>query len=158
MSTDDNIFLAGNEQLAGMARWLGEALGLEAVEDSDLKDGAYLFRGRARTADGELYVLVEPNVYGEVDPEPADVSAIDRYQGVVDVRYAGRKDEELQEREARAIFDELSGRRPDLAMVLSHNMALLTAAYLPGAGVRSFPPGTSLDVEDIDAWRPWVIT
>jgi hypothetical protein len=157
MSTDDNIFLAGNGPLDSMARWLGDALGLEAVEDSDLKVGAHLFRGRARTVDGDLYLLVEPNVYGELNPEPADVSAIDRYQGVVDVRYAGRKNEELQEREARAIFDELSGLQPDLAMILSHNMALLTAAYLPGAGVRSFPRGTTLDAEDIEAWRPWVI-
>jgi hypothetical protein len=158
MSTDDNIFLAGSESLGDVAGWLGAVLGLEPVEDRDLKDGVYLFRGRARTVDGDLYVLVEPNVYGETDPDPEDVSAIDRYAGVVDVRYAGRKDEELQEREALALFDELSAERPDVAMILSHNMALFTAAYLPGAGVHTFPRGTSLDVEDIDAWRPWVVS
>ena len=34
---------------------------------------------RARTVDGDVYFLIEPNVYGEVDPAPEDVSAIDRY-------------------------------------------------------------------------------
>jgi hypothetical protein len=42
-------------------------------------------------------------------------------------------------------------------MILSHNMALLTAAYLPGAGVHAFPRGTTLDAEDIELWRPWVV-
>jgi len=45
------------------------------------------------------------------------------------------------------------------ALSLSVSIAALStivAAYLPGAGVRSFPPRTSLDVEDIDVWQPWV--
>jgi hypothetical protein len=156
MSTDDNIFLATDRPLAQVGSWLGEVLGLESVDDPELKDDAYLFRGRARTVAGELYLLLEPNVYGEADPEPEDISAIDRYQGVVDVRYAGRKDEDLQEREARAIFDELCGLHPDLAMVLSHNMALMTAAYLPGAGKHDFPRDTTLDIDHSEVWRPWV--
>ncbi|RZT07393.1 hypothetical protein EV649_8099 [Kribbella sp. VKM Ac-2569] len=156
MSSDDNIFFAGNQSLGEVAGWLAETLALEPVEDPDLKDGAYLFRGRGRSVDGELYVLVEPNVYGETDPEPEDVSAIDRYEGVAGVRHAGAKDEEAQEREARALFDELVSNRPDIALVLSHNMALITAAYLPGAGVHTFQPGTTLDAPDIDSWRGWV--
>ena len=34
---------------------------------------------------------------------------------------------------------------------------VMTAAYLPGAGVHTFPRGTTLDVEDIELWRPWVV-
>ena len=158
MSTDDNIFLAASTPLEEVAGWLSEALRLERVEDPELRDGAFLFRGRARTVDGDVYFLIEPNVYGEVDPAPEDVSAIDRYQGVVDIRYAGKKNEELQEREARAVFDDLADRRPDVAMVLSHNMSLMTAAYLPGVGVHAFPPGTSLDEPDEENWRPWIVT
>ncbi|MDX2973679.1 hypothetical protein PWY87_10470 [Kribbella solani] len=158
MSTDDSIFLAGNDPLGEVAGWLGAALGLEPVDDPELKDGVFLFRGSARTVAGDLFVLVEPNVYGEIDPEPEDVSAIDGYQGVADVRYAGSKDEELQEREARALFDELAARQPGVAMVLAHNMALLTAAYLPGAGIKTFPPRTTLDAADLNVWRPWVVT
>jgi hypothetical protein len=157
MSTDDNIFLATGQPLPQVADWLRGALGIERVDSSELKEDAYLFRGRARTVDGDLFVLLEPNVYGEVDPEPDDVSAIDRYQGAVDIRYAGKKNEELQSREARIIFDELVETQPDVAMILSHDMALMIAAYLPSAGVHTFPAGTTLDAPDIDTWRPWVV-
>lgn len=156
MSSDDNIFLAADRALADLAEWLGETLGFERVEDSDLKDGVFLFRGPARTVDGEVYLLVEPNVYGEADPAPVDVSAIDRYQGVVDISCAGKRDEELQEREPRAVFDELVTRERDVALVLSHNMSLIAAAYLPGSGAYTFPPGTTLDEPNEQLWRPWV--
>ena len=157
MSTDDNIFVAADRSLEDFGRWLGETLELEAVRDADLEDGVLRFRASARTVEGDLYLTVEPNVYGEVDPAPEDVSAIDRYQCLIDVYYAGPKDEELQEREARLVFDDLARRQPEVAMILSHNMALMTAAYLPGAGVHTFPRGTTLDVDDIDLWRPWVV-
>jgi hypothetical protein len=157
MSTDDNIFVAADRSLEDFGRWLGETLELEAVRDADLEDGVLRFRASARTVEGDLYLTVEPNVYGEVDPAPEDVSAIDRYQCLIDVYYAGPKDEELQEREARLVFDDLARRQPEVAMILSHNMALMTAAYLPGAGVHTFPRGTTLDVDDIEFWRPWVV-
>ncbi|MFI7068473.1 hypothetical protein ACIBL3_46320 [Kribbella sp. NPDC050124] len=158
MSTDDDIFLAASEPLATTVDWLSRTLGLEPLEDPDLEEAAYLFLGRARTTDGELVFVVEPNTYGEVDPEPEDVSAIDRYTGVVEVRLVGKRDEELQAREAHAVFDELAGGRPDVALVLSHALSLIVAAYLPGAGVHSFPPGTTLDVPDDVLWRPWVVS
>jgi len=157
MSTDDNIFVAADRSLEDFGRWLGETLELEAVRDADLEDGVLRFRASAWTVEGDLYLTVEPNVYGEVDPAPEDVSAIDRYQCLIDVYYAGPKDEELQEREARLVFDDLARRQPEVAMILSHNMALMTAAYLPGAGVHTFPRGTTLDVDDIELWRPWVV-
>ncbi|MEI8410660.1 MULTISPECIES: hypothetical protein [unclassified Kribbella] len=158
MSTDDDIFLAAGGPLGETAEWLAEVLRLEAVEGPELADNTYLFRGRARTVDRELVFVIEPNTYGEIDPEPEDVSAIDRYTGVVDVRLLGRKDEELQAREARAVFDELADSRPDVAIILSHAPCLMIAAYLPGAGVCTFPPGTTLDVPDDDVWGPWVVT
>ncbi|MEV0289988.1 MULTISPECIES: hypothetical protein [unclassified Kribbella] len=101
--------------------------------------------------------MTEPNTYGEADPEPEDVSAIDRYTGVVEVRLAGKRDEELQSREARAVFDELAEGRPGVALVLSHDLSMIVATYLPGAGVHSFPPGTTLDIPDDTVWRPWVV-
>jgi hypothetical protein len=157
MSTTDDIFLVASEPLETTVDWLSRTLQLEQLEDSELAEGEYLFRGRARTMDGVLVFVVEPNTYGEVDPEPEDVSAVDRYTGVLEVRLVGAKDEESQAQEARAIFDELAATKSDVALILSHAMSWIVAAYLPGSGAHTFPPRTSLDVEDIDAWRPWVI-
>lgn len=157
MSTSDTIFLAAGEPLDRTADWLAGTLQLERLDDPELKEDEHFFRGRARTVDGKVLFVVGPNIYGEVDPEPEDVSAIDHYTGVVDVRLVGKKDEESQAREARAVFDKLAEGRPDVALVLSHAMSLISAAYLPGAGVHYFPPGTTLDVPDDVVWRPWVV-
>jgi hypothetical protein len=158
MSTSDTIFLAAGEPLDRTADWLAGALRLERLDDPELKENEHFFRGRARTVEGKVLFVVGPNIYGEIDPEPEDVSAIDHYTGVVDVRLVGKKDEESQAREARAVFDELAEGRPDVALVLGHAMSLIVAAYLPGAGVHYFPPGTTLDVPDDDAWSPWVVS
>jgi hypothetical protein len=157
MSTSDTIFLAASEPLDRTAAWLADVLRLEPLEDPDLAENEHLFRGRARTLEGELVLVVEPNTYGEVDPEPEDVSAIDDYTGVVDIRVAGIKDEEAQAREARAVFDDLAATQPEVALVLSHAMSWIVAAYLPGTGVHVFPPRTSLDADALATWRPWVV-
>lgn len=122
-----------------------------------MEEDEYFFCGSARTVEGKVLFVVGPNIYGEVDPEPEDVSAIDRYTGVVDVRLVGAKDEESQAREARAVFDELAATQSAVALVLSHAMSWIVASYLPGSGVCTFPPRTSLDAPDIDSWRPWVV-
>jgi hypothetical protein len=157
MSNSDTIFLGTSESLETTAGWIAAALRLERIDDPGLKDNEHFFGGPARTADGRVLLVVGPNVYGEDDPEPENVSAIDRYSGVVDVRIAGSRNEERQLREARAIFDELASTQPPVALVLAHAMSWIVAAYLPGSGVHSFPAETSLDVEDVDAWRPWVV-
>ncbi|TCO40951.1 hypothetical protein EV646_11642 [Kribbella antiqua] len=157
MSTSDTIFLGTSEPLGIVAGWLADVLGLERLDDPELRENEHFFRGRARTVEGTILLLAEPNTYGEVDPEPEDVSAIDDYIGVVDIRVAGIKDEEAQAREALAIFDELAATQPDVALVLSHALSWIVAAYLPGAGVHNFPPRTSLDADALETWRPWVI-
>ncbi|HEY3558522.1 MAG TPA: hypothetical protein VGL05_13715 [Kribbella sp.] len=157
MSDSDTIFLAASEPLDTTAEWIAAALQLERLDDPDLKDNEYFFRGRARTVDGRVLLVVGPNIYGEDDPEPEDVSAIDRYSGAIDVRVAGSRNAESQLNEARRIFDELASTQSSVGLVLAHAMSWIVAAYLPGSGVHTFPPETSLDVDDLDAWRPWVV-
>jgi hypothetical protein len=157
MSTSDSIFLAADESLDRTAGWLADVLRLERLDDPGLKENEHFFRGRARTVENKVLLVVGPNIYGEVDPEPEDVSAIDHYTGVVDVRLVGAEDEESQAGEARAVFDELAATEPNVALVLSHAMSWIVAAYLPGTGVCTFPARTSLDVEDLETWRPWVV-
>ncbi|MGW6199675.1 hypothetical protein ACWF0M_26225 [Kribbella sp. NPDC055110] len=156
MSNSDTIFVAADEPLDAVAEWLAAALQLERLEDSELAENEHFFGGRARTVDGRVLLLVEPNTYGEADPAPEDVSAIDRYTGAVDVRIAGSRNQVAQAKEARAVFDELASTQPRIALVLATAMSWIVAAYLPGSGVHTFPPETSLDVDDIDAWRAWI--
>ncbi|TDO55137.1 hypothetical protein EV651_115101 [Kribbella sp. VKM Ac-2571] len=157
MSNSDTIFVVGEEPLDALADWMADALQLERRDDPGLKEDEHFFAGRARTVDGRVLLFVGPNVYGESDPEPEDVSAIDRYTGAVNVRISGSRNEAVQAKEARAVFDELAATQPRVALVLATAMSWIVAAYLPGAGVHTFPPRTSLDVDDIDAWRPWVV-
>ncbi|NUR94312.1 MAG: hypothetical protein HOV67_03530 [Kribbellaceae bacterium] len=66
------------------------------------------------------------------------------------------RSEQEQAREACALFNELAAVRPGVALVLSHALSWIVAAYLPGRGVHGFPPETSLDEDAIDAWQPWI--
>ncbi|WP_433159613.1 hypothetical protein [Kribbella sp. CA-247076] len=157
MSTSDSIFMATGKSLDKTAEWLAGALALERIDDPELKEGQHFFRGRARTVEGKVQLVVGANIYGEAEPEPEDVSAIDKYDAVVDVRLVGIREEEAQAREARAVFDELAATQPAVALVLSHAMSWIVASYLPGAGVHTFPARTSLDAPDLDSWRAWVV-
>ncbi|MEU4607241.1 hypothetical protein AB0F43_30015 [Kribbella sp. NPDC023972] len=158
MSTSDDVFLATDEPVEGVAEWLADVLALEAVADPELKDNELLFRASARTAQGDLGVLVSPNNYVEVDPEPEEISALDRYSIDLDIRLVGRKDEDLQLRETKALFGELVAARPDVPMLLVHNLDTLVAAHLPGVGTNTFDQLISPDAPDIDTWRPWVVS
>jgi catechol 2,3-dioxygenase-like lactoylglutathione lyase family enzyme len=157
MSTSETIFVAADESLDRTVDWLSGALGLERLDDPDLKPGEHLFRAQARGVQGEVLLVVGPNIYGEVDPEPGDVSAIDRYTGAIEVRALDVRDETSRAAEARAVFDTLAATQPDVALVLTHALSWIVAAYLPRAGVHNFPAKTSLDADAIDIWRPWVV-
>jgi len=156
MSTDDDIFFSGGA-VRDVAEWMAQTLGLERLEPPDLGEGEHFFKTRSRWTEGRfVLLLVRRNIHLLVDPEPDEVSAIDNCTGMVKVRLAGRRDAQEQTQEACAIFNELAASAPDIGLVLTNALSTIVAAYLPGAGVRSFPPRTSLDVEDIDVWQPWV--
>ncbi|TDW21283.1 hypothetical protein [Kribbella kalugense] len=157
MSTSDNVFVAAGDSVAEVADWLAEVLGLDTVADADLKDDERLFRRSARTGSGAVGILVRPNGFVVVDPEPDEVQAIDRYPIDVGVRLVGTKDEEWQLRETTAIFDDLVTARPDVPALFVHNLDTLVSAHLPGAGTHTFAPPITPDAEDIDTWRPWVV-
>jgi hypothetical protein len=156
MSTSDNVFVASGDSVAEAAGWLGDVLGLEPVADAGLKDGERLFRRSARAGAGMVAVLVRPNGFAVVDPEPDEVQALDRYPLDLSVWLVGSRDEKWQLRETRAIFEDLVAGRPDVPALLVHNLDTLVSAYLPGVGAHTFDPEITPDVEDIDVWRSWV--
>jgi hypothetical protein len=152
MADSDEIFLAPGVDQEEAAGQVAAVLGLEFKRDFRDETGELSFVGRARSFDGLIGVFVGPNTY---QPEPGEVQAMDGYAVVVDVQSRAEKD--AQAVEARLAFEELVGALPDVPALLAHNLELLVAAYLPGRGVHTFEPGTTVDDPDLDIWRPWVV-
>jgi hypothetical protein len=157
MSVYENIFISGGEKPSKLSRFLVARFGLEYMPEQDLHDSQDLgLRGRALTADGFVGLRVYPNIFVDPDAAPDEVQAFDAYPVQIDL-WLPRPDVEAQEAEGRAWFDRLVDARPDLPVLLVHDLVLLYAAHLPGKSVHDFPEGTSVDFPDIDVWLPWVI-
>jgi hypothetical protein len=156
MATQENIFVQSAATAHDEAKLLQDLLGLEPIPDqSAAGPDEYGLRGPARTVDGVLGFVIQPNHHVEPDPEPEDVQAIDNYPIQVDI-WLGR-DRAVQMQEARLVFDRLVEARPDVPMLLCHEVTLLIAAYRPGRGVQEFPAGTTMDAPDAEQWRDWVV-
>jgi hypothetical protein len=154
MSDNGSLFIATDEPIVEVAEWLRSALGLEELSAAPGEIG---FRGRAVTVDdGWVGFLVRRNGYIEADPAPEDVQALDGYPVEIDVQYFG-KDEEVLRVESKAAFEKVVSARPDVPVLLCHNLAFLVAAYLPGAGIKYFDAGTTPDGPDLAVWEPWVV-
>ena len=157
MSERENIFIAGAQTPSQLSRLLVERFGLEYMQGEDPQVSEDLgLRGQALTADGFVGLEVYPNNLVDPDAAPDEVQAFDAYPVQVDL-WLPRSDVEAQEAEARAWFDRLVAARPDLPMLLVHDVVYLYAAYLPSKPVHDFAAGTSVDFPDIDTWLPWVI-
>jgi hypothetical protein len=152
MADSDEIFLALEEPLEAAAERVAAALGLEFNGDLRADTGELQYKGRARTFHGVIGVYVGPNTF---QPEPDEIQAMDGYAVVVEVQSRQRKD--AQADETRVAFEALTSALPDVPALLSHNVELLVASYLPDSGTHIFEPGTTLDDPDLDTWRPWVV-
>jgi hypothetical protein len=156
MSDQENIFLQSSKTAAEEATLLRDLLGLEPIPDTTgAGPDEHGLRGPARTVDGVLGFVIQPNDLAAPDPGPNDVQAIDTYQIEIDI-WLGR-DEVVQMQEARLVFDRLVEARPDVPMLLCHDLDLVVAAYRPGQGVHDFPAGTTIDAPDAGQWRDWVL-
>lgn len=155
MSDDDTIFLATDLTVDRIGARLTELLELEPIPEPS-KPGEVGLRGRAATADGWLGFLVHRNWHAEVDPAPDEVQAIDAYPIQIDIWY-GAKDEEIQRREAKQVFDRLVVALREAPALLLHNLEWLVAAYLPGKPVKYFESRLTPDAEDVDTWGEWVL-
>ena len=155
MSTQENIFLQSYATAEDEAAALRELLGLEPIPDtSGAGPDEYGLRGPAAKSDGVLGYVIQPNDLAVHDGGPEDAQAFDRYPIEIDI-WLGR-DEAAQLAEARVVFDRLVQARPEVPMLLCHDLDLLVAAYRPGHGVHEFPAGTTVDATDVSEWHPWV--
>ncbi|MEU4192506.1 hypothetical protein AB0E69_11430 [Kribbella sp. NPDC026611] len=152
MADSDEIFMATDEPLEAAANRVAGVLGLEFLGDLRADTGELQYKGRARTFDGVIGVYIGPNKFG---PEPGEVQAMDRYPLIVDVQ--SRTHKTAQRDEARLAFGLLVEALGNVPALLSHNLELLVAAYLPGRGTHTFDADTTLDDPDVDTWRAWVV-
>jgi len=158
MSALENIFIATAEKPSQFSHLLVDRFELEYMKGMDPQVSEDLgLRRRALTADGFVGLRLYPNTFVDPDAGPDEVQAFDAYPLQIDLWIPSPLPVEAQEAEARAWYGRLMAARPDLPMLLIHDLDLLYAAYLPGRSVHDFPPGTTVDVPDIDAWLPWVI-
>jgi hypothetical protein len=155
MAARENIFLLSGTTVPDEVKVLADVLALEPIPDTTgAGPNQYGLRGPARTVEGVLGFLIQPNLHAEPNPAAEDIQAIDGFQLEVDIWLGS--DEAAQRQEARLVFDHLVAARPDVGMALCHDLDELVAAYRPGYGVFDFPPGTTVDAPDAEQWRGWV--
>jgi hypothetical protein len=157
MSEYEEVFIATAEKPSQFSRLLVGRLGFEYIPGHDPQHSEVLgLRRRAITTDGIVDLSIYPNMF--VDPDSDEAHAFDAYPLQIDLWLPRpRPGTEAQEAEARAWFDGLAEARSDLPMLLTHEITLLYAAYLPGRSVHDFPAGTTAEAKDIGAWLPWVV-
>ncbi|WP_433157659.1 hypothetical protein [Kribbella sp. CA-247076] len=156
MAEQENIFLQSGAAIGDEAKLIQDLLGLEPIPNAEgAGPDVHGLRGPAATADGMVGYVIQPN--GHVDPnaEPDEVQAFDDYQVEIDIWLGARGPTQAQE--ARLVFDRLVEARPEVPMLLCHDLTLLVAAYRPGHGIHEFPPGTTVDAPDAAHWREWIV-
>jgi hypothetical protein len=151
MATFEELFIRRSEPVGSEARALAEDLGMILTED----DGRIYLSRAAVDGVGKVGGEVYRNQF--IYPEPEnEVQAFDGYDTVFAI-WTTERSLAKQSSEAWHIFRELVLKRPDTAMVLTHDLDLITAAYVPGRGTHRFPEGTTVDAGDEPVWRPWVV-
>lgn len=150
MSDVDSVFLAVSESPAEVAAWLVDDIAAEVMAT---EGDVVRLRVRAATVDQWLGVVVQPNEYAEVAPEPDEVQAMDAYAIEVQVRGGG----DALRAEADLIFQKLVDRRSSVPMLLVSNLDMLVAAHRPEAGTHFFEEMISPDEPGRETWRTWVL-
>jgi hypothetical protein len=150
MATFEELFIRRGGPVEAQARALAEALGMTLAEH----EGRFYLSGAALDGAGTVGGEVSRNQFVYTEPEDG-VQAFDGYETVFAI-WTSDRSLVNQRSEALRVFRELTSRWPDTAMVLTHDLDLIVAAYTPEKGTHEFPEGTTVDADDETAWRPWV--
>lgn len=158
MAQRENIFIAAPLDVAGLATTLIDGLGLEPIEaDGYAQDSTDIgLRGPAHTASGLIGLRVYRNGFADPDAQPQDAQAFDAYPLQIDLWLPGSA-ESAQQAEGRAVFDAVVKVMRSVPALLTHDLNVLIAAYLPGMGTKDFNPPVMVDMEDHASWGPWTL-
>lgn len=151
MATFEELFIRRSGPLEAEARALAEALEMTLIE----RDERVYIRRAAMDGVGEVGGRVYRNQFINFEPG-GEAQAFDGYDTVFAI-WTTESSLTKQSLEAWQIFRELVAKRPDTAMVLTHDLDLITAAYIPGHSIHEFPEATTVDAGDEPVWRPWVL-
>jgi hypothetical protein len=151
MATFEHLFIKSDIGFEAQAEELASLLGMTLVRN---EQGLWLNRNLPH---GESVVggEVHANNYSDPDSTAEDAQAFDGYDTVFAIRVLPRRSAD-QQAEALKIFDELATARPQTPMILTHDLDLVVATYLPDRGAHVFADGVTVDAGDAQAWGPWV--
>ncbi|MFE2614408.1 hypothetical protein ACFXA2_12420 [Micromonospora chalcea] len=152
MSTLEHIFLHAAEEPKAVADRIASAIGLRASIGPE--GGIYLSRPAQCGPGGEVGGEVARNYLAYPSDVPEEQSLLDAYEILWDFGYTGR-DRDVQLREARRVFEQLSAARLWPAVLVA-GLDTLIAAWDPDLGSTWFPSGTSPDAVDRDAWQEYL--
>ncbi|MEV6490820.1 hypothetical protein AB0M20_19710 [Actinoplanes sp. NPDC051633] len=146
-----HIFLSTGLGPSEAARQLATAFSVEPVE----RDGNVYVA--LRRDDAEVGGEVKRNIFGAPpDPEPDEVSALDGYDVVWEIRRIPA-DEDARAAAARQLFDEIIERLPWPALLVD-SLSTLVAAWHPNVGRTDFPAGTTPDATDQELWQSYAVS
>ncbi|GAA2125325.1 hypothetical protein GCM10009759_77330 [Kitasatospora saccharophila] len=158
MSQQDFVFVASGRPLAAVAREIARAVGASVdPEHSSPQRVSLVLSSPAAGPEVEVRCHVERNQFSEQAPPPEEVNAYDGYPVLLDV-WLRRRNDQRQQVAARALFERMAQASPRTPTLLVQELGLLLAAHLPDHGVHEFPPGTTVDAQDQEAWGNWVLS
>ncbi|MEV4693782.1 hypothetical protein AB0K27_22080 [Micromonospora echinospora] len=153
MSTLEHIFLHSPDEPDAVAGRIAAAIGLQTSIGPE--GGIYLSRPAQGGRGGEIGGEVTRNYLAYPSDVPEEQSLLDAYEILWDFGYTG-VDRGVQLREARRVFEQLSAARLWPAVLVA-GLDTLIAAWDPDLELTWFPPGTSPDADDRQAWQEYLV-
>ena len=124
MAAFEELFIQCGGPIGSEARALAEDLGMKCTEHH----GRFYLSRAAGSGIGKVGGEVFRNQFTQEESEEAQAPAFDGYDTVFEIWTTDGSSAE-QRSEALRIFRELVARRPDTAMVLTHDVDLIVAAH-----------------------------
>jgi|SRR5579872_3180531 len=156
MSQRENIFVATSATVREVASWMTNHMGfgtMNSAEDTSTDIG---LRRSALISDGMIGIRIQVNTFAVPDAASDEIQATDAYPIQIDLWAPGRTIE-IQKAEGREVFDRLVSSSPQTSALLTHDLDILVCAYLAGVGTHEFLDKTTIDIPDLERWKPWVV-
>ena len=148
MSSSEYLFIKCSLPPDEVAAHLARAVDMEVRSGGD---GIFLGRPLSDWENGEFGGELRQNDISVADPAPDEIQAFDGYSLVFQMWMTTGADNEQVDLAWEVMRKMVSAYSwPSL---LVHDLDLLVVGWDPVRGWRKFPPGITVDVEDMEYWR-----